>query len=217
VGVETQMGELLRLPSAWPAPGSGFRSPIASLLDELLDRHSGLAEGAVASYIPELAEASPDLFGIAIATCEGSVYEAGDTDVPFTLQSISKPLTYALALEQLGAPAVHTRIGVEPSGDAFNSIALAPGSGMPPNAMVNAGAIAASSLVAEKQSFEQVLAAYSRFAGRPVDVDEKVYRSERSRARPGLLLQAMRRQGGLPGSRADRCDPGQRRRPPSNR
>ena len=179
MGLEAQVGEVLRLPSAWPAPGSGFRSPIASLLDDLLQRHASLDDGAVASYIPELADASPALFGIAVATSEGSLYESGDTRVPFTLQSISKPLTYALALEQLGGPAVHARIGVEPSGDAFNSIALAPGSGMPPNAMVNAGAIAASSLVAEELSFEQVLAAYSRFAGRPVDVDEKVYRSER--------------------------------------
>lgn len=179
MALETQAGEVLRLLSAWPAPGSGFRSPIASLLDDLLARHASLDEGAVASYIPELADARPDLFAIAVATSDGSLYEAGDSRVPFTLQSISKPLTYALALEQLGAEAVHTRIGVEPSGDAFNSIALAPGSGMPPNAMVNAGAIAASSLVAEELSFEQVLAAYSRFAGRPVDVDEKVYRSER--------------------------------------
>ncbi len=156
-----------------------FRSPIASLLDELLERYATLDDGIVASYIPELADASPASFGIAVATTDGSLYEAGDTRAPFTLQSISKPLTYALALEQLGADAVHARIGVEPSGDAFNSIALAPESGMPPNAMVNAGAIAASSLVAGRLSFDEVLAAYGRFAGRPLEVDEQVYRSER--------------------------------------
>jgi glutaminase len=169
----------LSLAPAWEEPAGVFRSPIESLLDDLLERHAPLDDGLVASYIPELAGASSDLFAIVVATTDGSIYEAGDARVLFTLQSISKPLTYALALERLGADVVHARIGVEPSGDAFNSIALAPGSGMPSNAMVNAGAIAAASLVAETLPFDEVLAAYGQFAGRSLDVDEQVYLSER--------------------------------------
>jgi glutaminase len=173
------MGEALTLlPGGAPAR-SGFRSPIESLLDDVLARHTPLDDGVVASYIPELAGVNPDLFGIAVATTDGSVYEAGDTRVPFTLQSISKPLTYAIALQQLGPEAVHARIGVEPSGDAFNSIALAPDTGMPPNAMVNAGAIAATSLLAKVLSIEDLLAFYATFVGRPVEIDQPVYRSER--------------------------------------
>ena len=179
MGLEERAVVGLRLARTERAPPPVFRSPIETLLDDLLARHAPLDGGVVASYIPELAEAEPDLFGIAVATTDGSLYEAGDARVPFTLQSISKPLTYALALERLGAEAVHARIGVEPSGDAFNSIALAPGSGMPSNAMVNAGAIAAASLVSEALPFDDVLAAYGRFAGRPLDVDEQVYLSER--------------------------------------
>src|SRR5258706_11758245 len=102
------------------------RSPIAAYLDELLDRHSGIEEGAVARYIPELASADPDLFGICLTTVDGAIYETGDSRAPFTIQSMSKPLTYGLALEQLGESVVRSRVGVEPSGDAFNEISLAP-------------------------------------------------------------------------------------------
>ena len=69
-------------------------SPIASYLDELLERHAGRDTGEVATYIPELASADPDLFGICLATVDGALYESGDTRAPFTIQSMSKPLTY---------------------------------------------------------------------------------------------------------------------------
>src|SRR5579863_5792295 len=80
--------------------------------------------GAVADYIPELKKANPDLFGVSLATIDGHVYEVGDSDVPFTIQSISKAFVFALALEMFGAERVEAVIGVEPSGDAFNSIRL---------------------------------------------------------------------------------------------
>ena len=156
-----------------------FRCPIEHLLDDLHERLGRLDGGALPTYIPKLADVDPSLFGIAVATVDGAVYEAGDTRVGFTLQSVSKPLTYALALDLHGAEAVATRIGVEPSGDAFNSIALAPETGVPSNAMVNAGAITASSLVADGASFAAVLDAYGSFAGRALDVDEAVFESER--------------------------------------
>ena len=80
--------------------------------------------GAVADYIPELGKADPAHFGISLATLDGHVYEVGDTQIPFTIQSMSKPFVFALALDTLGAARVESVIGVEPSGDPFNSIRL---------------------------------------------------------------------------------------------
>jgi glutaminase len=110
--------------------------------------HATLTDGAVATYIPELAKADPDWFGICVATTDGTVYEVGDTRQPFTIQSISKPFVYGLALEDVGRDRVLETVGVEPTGDAFNSISLTPGTGRPLNPMINAGAIASTSLVA---------------------------------------------------------------------
>ena len=104
-------------------------SPVSSYLARLHRRHEQTATGALATYIPELARADPGWFGIALTTVDGTSYEVGDTRQPFTIQSISKPLTYGLALDDLGEAAVRGRIGVEPTGDAFNSISLAPDSG----------------------------------------------------------------------------------------
>lgn len=80
----------------------------------------------MATYIPALAAADPRWFGICLVTADGAIYEAGDTRQPFTIQSISKPLTYGLALEQHDEATVRGRVGVEPTGAAFNSISLAP-------------------------------------------------------------------------------------------
>ena len=138
--------------------------------------------GAVADYIPELSKADPEHFGIALATLDGHVYEIGDSAVPFTIQSISKAFVFALALETVGNDRIEAAIGVEPSGDAFNSIRLRPDN-RPFNPMVNAGAIACSGLMYEaegERAFERVRAALSRFAGRELAVDEAVFKSERA-------------------------------------
>ncbi len=157
------------------------RSPIQDYLDSLHARLLDRSEGSVADYIPELAGVNPDGFGICIATHDGFVYEVGDSLQPFTIQSISKPLTYGLALEENGEETVLARIGVEPSGDAFNAISLQPQSGAPFNPLINAGAIAACGLIpgdtVAKRS-ARVLATFSRYAGRALDVDERVYGSE---------------------------------------
>jgi glutaminase len=99
---------------------------------------------------------------------DGAVYEAGDARAPFTIQSMSKPVTYGLALERLGTDTVRSRIGVEPSGDAFNEISISPVTGMPRNPLINAGAIACAGLVASaaEDPFALLLATYSRYAGR---------------------------------------------------
>jgi glutaminase len=158
-------------------------SPIQEYLSRLHAKYADLHEGQVATYIPELAKADPSWFGICIATTDGQVYDVGDTRQPFTIQSISKPLTYGLALEDHGLEAVLAKIGVEPTGEAFNSISLAPGTGCPLNPMINAGAIAAASLVAGHSAddrFNRLLSVYSTYAGRTLSLDQPVYESERA-------------------------------------
>lgn len=158
-------------------------SPIQRYLQSLHSKYAQLREGVVASYIPELSTANPDWFGICIATMDGYVYEVGDTRLPFTIQSISKPLVYGLALEDCGQETVLKKIGVEPTGDAFNSISLAPGTGCPLNPMINAGAIAATSLIAgrsDEDKLNRILSVISFYAGRQLTIDRLVYESEKT-------------------------------------
>ena len=122
-------------------------SPLSAFLARVHARHASIDDGAVARYIPELGKADPCWFGIAAASLDGSVHAVGDADVPFTIQSISKPLTYALVLDDQGEAAVRAKIGVEPTGDAFNAITLDRASGRPLNPMVNAGAITAAGML----------------------------------------------------------------------
>jgi glutaminase len=166
----------------WPAETGPVESPIQAYLEELHARFIDDRSGELATYIPQLGLADSDWFGICLATTDGRVYEVGDTRVPFTIQSMSKPFTYGLALQDQGADAVAAKLDVEPSGDAFNSISLTPGTGRPRNPMINAGAITATSLVAgegQEHRFERILSTYSRYAGRRLAVDEDVFRSER--------------------------------------
>jgi glutaminase len=167
-----------------PHPHAGNASAAMPPLLRFLSKcHTEFAEdhgGEVASYIPELSKANPDRFGISLATLDGYVYEVGDTRVPFTIQSISKAFVFALALDTLGAEQVESAIGVEPSGDPFNSIRL-DAKNHPFNPMVNAGAIAVSGLIRQAKgdsAFDYIRRALSRFAGRDLDVDEAVFSSE---------------------------------------
>ena len=156
-------------------------SPVQQLLEKLHSLHAPDDSGEVASYIPELATADPSWFGITLVTAGGTVYEVGDTRRQFTIQSISKPLTYALALEAIGEQEVRKHVDVEPSGEAFNSITLQPGTGIPPNPMVNAGAIATASLIEPlgfSKPIDRILSEYSAFAGRDLSIDEAVFESE---------------------------------------
>ncbi len=168
-------------PPRW-MPDAGARFPIASGLAEVHARFRNRREGAVATYIPELAKADPGHFGIALVTADGEIYEVGDAGVAFTIQSISKPFVYGLALEDHGQAAVMARVGVEPTGEAFNSIVMDEKRNRPFNPMVNAGAIATAAMIKGDgldARFARVLAMFSRFAGRDLDVDEAVFRSER--------------------------------------
>ena len=139
------------------------KPPLLRFLDTCHADFSADIDGAVADYIPELGKADPDHFGISLATLDGHVYEVGDSRIPFTIQSMSKPFVFALALDTLGAPRVEGEIGVEPSGDPFNSIRLN-ADNHPFNPMVNAGAIAVSGLMREAKgdaAFDTIRAAPS--------------------------------------------------------
>lgn len=156
-------------------------SLVQEYLETLHARYAPDFAGKVADYIPELSKADPAWFGICIATRDGHVYEVGDTRQPFTIQSISKALAYGLALEDRGEEHVLSRIGVEPSGDAFNAISLKEGSGAPFNPMINAGAIATCGQVLPKDGksrFQRLLDYLGGFAGRDLEVDQVVYQSE---------------------------------------
>lgn len=157
-------------------------SPVAAYLERLRTRYREDAAGEVATYIPELGVADPNWFGIVLVTVDGTVYEVGDSRQTFTIQSISKPFTFGLVLDELGDETVRRHIGVEPTGEAFNSITLAPGTGIPLNPMVNAGAITATALVVDTfgdDAEARIDDNLSRYAGRTLEVDDKVATSER--------------------------------------
>jgi glutaminase len=185
-----------------PAAALSIASPIQRYLDRLHATYAALAEGSVATYIPELAKANPEWFGIAIATVDGRVYEIGDSRQPFTIQSISKPFTYGLALEDQGRDALLQRVSVEPTGDAFNSISLEPQTGRPFNPMINAGAIATASLVAGRSAADRLarlLAVYGLYAGRPLTLDEPVYASEKATGHRNRAIAHLLRNFGILG------------------
>jgi len=152
--------------------------------------------GHVATYIPELGKANPDNFGICLVTADGRIFEVGNCDTPFTIQSISKPFNFGLAIEHLGHDKVFQHVGVEPSGDTFNSIELQRGSNRPFNPMINTGAITVTALLHAHfgdSTMDTIVDRFSAAAGRTLDIDETVYRSEsrtghRNRAIAHLLL-----------------------------
>ena len=152
-------------------------------LDQILAEHAAVTDGALASYIPELTRVDPDGLGLSLSSADGFVYQSGDTATEFTIQSISKPFTYALALHSIGEAAVDAKIGVEPSGEAFNEISVDRITKKPKNPMINAGAIAAVSLVpgaTPDERFGLIQDFYSAFAGRQLTLDHEVYASEQA-------------------------------------
>src|SRR5690242_767016 len=156
------------------------KPPLLRFLNHCHEQFASDEAGSVADYIPELSKANPAHFGISLATLDGHVYEVGDSRVPFTIQSMSKPFVFALALDLLGAGKVEGAIGVEPSGDPFNSIRLN-AENHPFNPMVNAGAIACSGLIRQAKgadAFDSIRKALGRFAARELDMDEAVFASE---------------------------------------
>jgi len=156
-------------------------SRLQDVIDRIYEKYRNVEDGTVATYIPELGKANPDHFGICLATAGGRVFRAGDCDKEFTIQSMCKPFAFQMALEQCGVEEVVKRVGVEPSGDAFNSIELDPKTSRPFNPMINAGAIAVASLI-KKDPVETGIQAFvdrmSEAAGRQLRIDHDVMRSE---------------------------------------
>ncbi len=159
-------------------------SPLRTILKDVHQRHQSAGEGKVADYIPELSRADPDWFGVSVVTAGGEAFAFGQADQTFTIQSISKPFVYGLALEMHGRDAVLARIGVEPTGDAFNSIVkLDEKSKRPHNPMVNAGAIAAANLIRDVDAparLNRMLDMFRRYVGHDVMIDMGVFTSERA-------------------------------------
>ncbi|TDC79145.1 glutaminase [Streptomyces hainanensis] len=175
-----------------------MRSVIPDYLAEVLESVESDTSGELAGYIPELAAADPDRLGVAFATVEGVVYGAGDIDIEFTIQSISKPFVYALALADRGFDPVLAKVGVEPSGEAFNEISLESDTGRPRNPMINAGAITVHSLTGAEdlnptERVERVVHGLSAFAGRRLEMDERVCASEMGNAHRNLAIAHMLR------------------------
>lgn len=164
-------------------PFRAVASPLQEFLNGLYEKYKPLQEGKVADYIPELAKVDPESFGICIVTVDGQVFEVGQTQQLFTIQSASKPFVHGLTLEDCGRQFVLSRVGVEPTGDSFNAIILDEMSGRPYNPMVNAGAIATAGLVKganPTDKLNRVMDMFQRFCGRELYVDMSVYTSERS-------------------------------------
>lgn len=185
---------------------------VQQYLDRIREDHAGDSEGALADYIPELASVDADGFGLSLSSSDGFVYESGDAQTEFTIQSISKPFTYALALDRIGCAAVDARIGVEPSGEAFNEISVDQSTKIPKNPMINAGAIAAVSLIpadSPDERFALIQDFYSAFAGRRLELDTQVYASERATGSRNRAI--------VDRSGHDGCDPGPRRDQPDDR
>ena len=160
------------------------QSVVQQLVDGAHQRFAAVGEGEVADYIPALAAANPDHFGICIAASDGQLFAAGQSEQSFSIQSISKPFLFALICQAIGEDAAKAKLGVNSTGLPFNSVLAVERSGEGlSNPMVNAGAIAATSLApgdsaAAKWAF--IEAGFSRFAGRQLEIDATVYASERA-------------------------------------
>ena len=164
------------------SPVAPSRERVQALVNEAYQKFKSNTDGKNADYIPELGKVDSKLYGVVGVTTDGQMITAGDVDVPFSIQSISKVYTLALAMDELGADAVFQKIGSEPTGRPFNSlpavIDLPTHSGNP---FVNAGAIATTSLISgsdKEAKFNKILDFYGRAAGEKLTVLEDIYHSE---------------------------------------
>jgi len=163
-------------------PATLSAASIEAALDSAYAQFKDLKEGANADYIPALAEVDPNIYGIALVTVDGRVYTKGDVASEVSIQSISKVFTMAKVIEEQGPGAIAGNMGVDATGQVFNSIvAVEQYKGAEMNAMVNAGAITATSMVAgstRAEIWNKILSYYGDFAGRPLGVNQQVFKSE---------------------------------------
>ncbi len=173
------------------------KANIEKVLNDAYNKFKDVKEGANADYIKELATVDPNIFGIALVTTDGQVYTAGDVNSMVSIQSVSKVFTMAQVIEEQGHQVVQDKIGVDATGEVFNSItAVERMRGKEINPLVNPGAIASTSLIAGVDSaakWKNVLQVHSDFAGRQLELNMPVYISEagdnlRNQAIAHLLL-----------------------------
>ncbi|HEX5064881.1 MAG TPA: glutaminase A [Myxococcota bacterium] len=178
------------------ATRAGAQDP-GALLKEAHAKFAGVTEGKNADYIPALAKVDSKLFGIALVSVDGQVYQVGDVDSPFSIQSISKVFTMARVMQDQGEQVFIDGVGVDATGQVFNSIvAIEQYKGHQMNPLVNAGAIATSGKVAgktEKEKWAKILETHEAFAGRKLELNQPVYESEaatnqRNQAIAALML-----------------------------
>ncbi len=176
-----------------------MKTPLPDYLAHVIDACDTDNSGRLADYIPELANANPNRLALALSTVDGEVYSVGDDEIEFTIQSMSKPFTYAYALQKLGIDAVLDKVGVEPSGEAFNQISLG-NDRRPKNPMINSGAITTHSLISIKEGLQgaEILREFmSELAGRELRFDDAVYQSEVKTAYRNLSIGYMLRTVGI--------------------
>ena len=170
------------VPGQKPSPVAPRREQVEAVVREAYDKFRSDTSGKNADYIPYLAQVDSKLFGVAVVATDNQVYSLGDVEYSFSIQSISKVYTLALAMEELGADKVFERIGSEPTGRAFNSVpAVVEMTTHTGNPLVNAGAIATTSLISGNNADEKwnkILNFYSRVAGEKLSLIEEVYKSE---------------------------------------
>jgi len=178
VGTAIATLALVALVTVWAQTPDQSETAVRAAYAKFKDLH----EGKNADYIPVLAKVDPNLFGIVLVTTDGKVYTAGDIKSEVSIQSISKVFTLAKVLEDSGEAAVVDNIGVDPTGQAFNSIvAIEQYKGKEMNPFVNPGAITATSMIkgtTPDEIFAKIIGTYSDFAGRPLSVNQEVYKSE---------------------------------------
>lgn len=164
------------------SPVAPKRQEVERVVHEAYEKFRGDTGGKNADYIPYLAQVDSKLFGIAVVTTDNQVIAVGDVKYSFSIQSISKVFTLALAMEELGADSVFQKIGSEPTGRPFNSpnavIDMPTHTGNP---LVNAGAIATTSLISGSDAndkWNKILDFYSKAAGEKLQLIDEVYKSE---------------------------------------
>jgi len=176
------MAALLIATGFGQASAQPSKADIEAALEAAHAKYKDLKEGANADYIPALAKVPSTLFGIALVTVDGQVYTVGDVDALFSIQSISKVFTLAEVFQQSGEEVVEDDVGVDATGQVFNSIvAIEQYKGQEMNPFVNPGAIATTSMVKgadAKEIWSKIIGGYSEFAGRSLEVNQEVYKSE---------------------------------------
>jgi glutaminase len=177
------------------APEPLSKESVEAALDSAYAQFKDLKEGANADYIPALAKVDPNIFGIALVTADGRVYTKGDVNSEVSIQSISKVFTMAKVIEERGPQSIPENMGVDATGQVFNSIvAIEQYKGSEMNAMVNPGAITATSMVSganRDEIWNKILSYYSDFAGRPLSVNQEVFQSEAATNQRNQALAAL--------------------------